>query len=193
MILYHYNIQSYHGDESLLNDYDHHGDECKPFVEALRVGVQAYLDLFEKCEKHYETTGEDLYGYDFKGAVEGAFEYIRLTEFPDHSVSRVGCVYYCRTQQEAIDLVKANVLAEGIHSAEECTILEVEVEDGTVYEYDQHWYDKAWDLLDEKLDAENLKQVFSWACRYFQGVLSENPDKELLSAGKNRVLRVVEI
>ena len=133
-----------------------------------------------------------MFGYDFKGAVEAVFEYIRVTEFAGRSVSRVGCVYYCRTEKEAAGLARANVLSEGIHGAEECSILEVEVEDGTVYVYDQSWYDRAWDLLDESFDAGSVNRVFSYARRYFEGVMSESPDVELLSAGKNRVLRVVK-
>ena len=46
------------------------------------------------------------------------FEWVRRRDFPAASASRVGCVYYCESKEEAIEYLKADCIDNGVFSVE---------------------------------------------------------------------------
>lgn len=70
-----------------------------------------------------------------KDAVEGIFEYVRETEFPNDT-SRLRYVYYCESEQEALHYAQDDCLSSGLFTKEHVVLLEVEVEESRVRHYD---------------------------------------------------------
>lgn len=190
MILYHYSVDSYTGDPSLINDYGGHFRFTEPMLLALERGRETLYGAFyaamyfsrELCDmklRKYENYKKD--------AVEAVFEYVRRTRFADDSVSRQICVYYC----DSIDTAKAymydDCLADGNFQKEQVKLLEVEVDATRVYRYDQTFYNRAI----EAAERGDIDAAFSLAERYFAKERSETPLIEILSDGENHVLREI--
>ncbi len=125
-----------------------------------------------------------------KDAAEGIFEWVRRLRFPNRSVSRIGCVYYCETREEAISYLKDDCIANGDYTYEQVKLLEVEVEDNRVFRYDQCFFNKAVEVLEQ---ADDLEPVIALAESYYSMRRSSEPLIEVLSDGKNRVIRELTI
>ena len=125
-----------------------------------------------------------------KDAVEGIFEWVRRRDFSADSASRVGCVYYCESKDEAIAYLKADCLDNGDFSVDQVKLLEVEVDAARVFRYDQSFYNRAIDAMEQKRD---LDAVIALAKAYFSKRRSEEPLIEILSDGKNRVIREIPV
>jgi biopolymer transport protein ExbD len=69
-------------------------------------------------------------------------------------------------------------------------LLEVEVEDSRIFMYDQCFYNRAVDVLEKTRDLEAVKAL---AEAYFSMQRSAEPLIEILSDGKNRVIRELPI
>ena len=123
-----------------------------------------------------------------KDAIEDIFEYIRQTEFCDDSVSRIGCVYYCETMEEAITYLNDDCINSGEFSLAQVKLLEVEVEDDSVYRYDQNFYNQAEYIMEKERD---LRKVMELARKYFSKERTEESLVEILSDGKNKILREI--
>ena len=191
MVLYHYSVDSYTGDASLVNDYGKHFRFTEPLLLALERGCETFYGAYyaamyfsrELCDmklRKYENYRKD--------AVEAIFEYVRRTKLPETSVSRQVCVYYCDSVEAAKKYMYDDCLADGNFTKEQVKLLRVEVDETRVRRYDQTFYNRAIAAA-EKGDID---AAFALAERYFSGERSDEPLIEILSDGENRVLGEVE-
>lgn len=193
MILYHYSVDSYQSGDSLYNDFKKLYRFAEPFFLALQKGEECFWSTYfstmsysrELCALGFRKRENYL-----KDAIEGIFEYIRLTEFQDASVSRIGCVYYCETAEEAIAYLQDDCIASGEFTVAQVKLLEVEVIDDRVYQYDQSFFNQAEDIMEIERD---LGKVMELARKYFSLERTEKPLIEILSDGENRILREISL
>ena len=177
MLLYHYSVDSYRDGGELINDFKNNCRFAEPFLLALEKGEDCFWSVFfsamsyarELCalglRKHENYT---------KDAVEGIFEWVRRREFPTDSASRL----------------KADCIDSGDFSVDQVKLLEVEVDAARVFRYDQSFYNRAIDVMEQKRDLET---VIALAKAYFSKQRSEEPLIEILSDGKNHVVREIPI
>lgn len=190
MKLYHYSVDSYRGAEHLTNDYKNNYQFAEPYILALRESREVFKAVFFAAmymSREIKSLGLRKYENYLKDAVEGIFEYVRETEFPE-STSRLRCVYYCESVQEALSYVRDDCISDGLFSKEQVIILEVEVEDSSIRRYDQTYFN----LASEAVVKNDIDSVFAYARQYFSCRRSENPSIEIAADGKNMVLRKIE-
>lgn len=193
MILYHYSVDSYKSGDSLENDFKKLYRFAEPFFLALEKGEECFWSTyFSVMSYSRELCALGLRKHEnyIKDATEGIFEYIRKTEFSDNSVSRVGCVYYCETVEEAIDYLKEDCINSGDFTEEQVKLLEVEVADTSVYRYDQSLFNQAEVIMEAERDLEKVMEL---ARKYFSIERTENALIEVLSAGENSILREISL
>ncbi len=187
MILYHYSVDSYHGDESLIPDYNGLYRFAEPYLLALGKSEECFFSVYYSAmalSRELCALGLRKHENYIKDAVEGIFEYIRRHEFAECSVSRLHCVYYCRTIEEALSYLKEDCLDNKDFSADAVSLLEVEAAEDRLYCYDQAIFDEAEKIMEETAD---LKRVFDCARAYFSKTTALHP--EWLSDGENHVLK----
>ena len=193
MILYHYSVDSYQSGDSLYNDFKKLHRFVEPFLFALQKSEECFWSTYfsimaysrELCALGLRKRENYL-----KDAIEGVFEYIRQTEFADDSVSRIGCVYYCETKEEAITYLNDDCINSGEFTVAQVKLLEVEVEDDSVYRYDQSFYNQAEYIMEMERD---LRKVEELARKYFSKERTEESLIEILSDGKNKILREISL
>ena len=189
MILFHYSVDSYTDSPSLTNDFAGHYKYAEPFLAALERGRAVFDAVF--CSAMYfsrELVDLGLRRNENyrKDAVEGVFEYVRRTEFGGVPVSRLHCVYYCASMEEARKYAYDDALADGGFTREQVKLLTVETDGERAYAYDQQFYNAA----KEAADRNDIDAVFGLARKYFALERTEAPLIEILADGENRVLRV---
>ena len=189
MILFHYSVDSYTDSPSLTNDFAGHYKYAEPFLLALERGRQVFDAVFYSAMY----ASRDLVDLGLrknenyrKDAVEGIFEYVRRTEFAGVPVSRLHCVYYCASLEEARKYAYDDALRDGGFTKEQVKLLTVETPEERAYAYDQQFYNAA----KEEIDKNNVDAVFALARKYFALERTESPLIEILSDGDNRVLNV---
>ena len=190
MKLYHYSVDSYQGAARLINDYKNNYGFAEPFILALRESKEVFRAVFFAAmymSREVKALGLRKYENYRKDAVEGIFEYVRETEFPD-ATSRLRCVYYCESEKEALDYMREDCFADGLFQKEQVTLLEVEVEESRVRRYDQTFFNLAL----EAIEAQEIDSVFALARRYFACERSGSPLIEVAADGDNTVLRRIE-
>lgn len=188
--LYHYSVDSYHGAGHLTNDYKNNYRFAEPFILALRQSRETFNAVFFSTmymSREAKALGLRKYENYQKDAVEGIFEYIRETEFPNDT-SRLRCVYYCESEQEALDYAQDDCLSNGLFTKEQVVLLEVEVEESRIRRYDQSFYN----LASEAIEQYDIDAVFSYARQYFSCQRSNDPLIEAVADGDNTVLRRIE-
>ena len=193
MLLYHYAVDSYQGGGELINDFKNNCRFAEPFLLALDKGGDCFWSVyFAAMSYSRELCALGLRKHEnyAKDAVEGIFEWVRRRDFSADSASRVGCVYYCESKDEAIAYLKADCLDNGDFSVDQVKLLEVEVDAARVFRYDQSFYNRAIDAMEQKRD---LDAVIALAKAYFSKRRSEEPLIEILSDGKNRVIREIPV
>lgn len=193
MILYHYSVDSYQSGKSLHNDFKNLYRFAEPFLLALEKGEECFWSTyFSAMSYSRELCALGLRKREnyLKDAIEGIFEYVRKTEFYDNSVSRVGCVYYCKEKEEAISFLKDDCIDSGEFTIQQVKLLEVEVADESIYEYDQSFFNQAESIMETERDLEKVMEL---ARKYFSLGRTEESLIEILSAGENRVLREVTL
>lgn len=193
MVLYHYSVDSYQTGPALINDYKNQFRFAEPFLSALEKGESCFWAVFFSAMSYSRelcALGLRKHENYIKDAAEGVFEYIRRTEFSGRSVSRIGCVYYCENKEEALRYLKDDCLDNGDFTREQVKLLAVEVDEKTVYKYDQAFYNKACDILE---NGRDLEQAANLARSYFALERSEDPLIEILSDGENRILSEIQI
>lgn len=192
MILYHYSVDSWKGDHSLVNDYKRQYRFAEPYILALEKGRDVFDAVYlstmyfsrELCElklRKYENFRKD--------AVEGIFEYVRMQKYAEHSVSRLNCVYYCESEEEARSYVKEDCLDSGLFSKEQVALLEVQVKEERVFRYDQCWYAQAM----EAIENNDTDTVFRCAEQYYACAYTEEPVIEVLCDSENTILRRIDL
>lgn len=190
MKLYHYSVDSYRDGESLINDYKNGYSYAEPFILALREGMDVFKTVyFSTMYMGRELIALKLRKYENynKDAVEGIFEFVRETEFPEMP-SRIRCVYYCTSKEEMIAYANEDCIACGLFTKEQVKLLAVEVDAQRVREYDQAFYNNAM----EEIEARNFDVVFDCARKYYSLKRTEKPLIEVVCDGKNKVLEELE-
>lgn len=190
MRLYHYSVDSYKGDEQLTNDFKDNYRFVEPYILALQESREIfYATFFATMYMSREVKALGLRKYENyrKDAVEGIFEYVRETEFPE-TTSRLRCVYYCESKEEAIKYAKDDCIDCGLFTKEQVVLLEVEVEEARIRRYDQSFFNAAL----EAIQKNDVEPVFDDARKYFSCQRSSSPLIEVVADGKNTVLRSIE-
>ena len=189
MKLYHYSVDSYKGAEHLISDYKNNYRFAEPYILALRQSRDIFqATFFATMYMSREMKALKLRKFENyqKDAVEGIFEYVRETEFPKDT-SRLRCVYYCESLQEALDYAREDCFADGLFTEEQVALLEVEVDDNSIRRYDQSFFNDA----QQAIEANDIEAVFACARCYYSGQRSEDPVIEVVADGYNRVLRTI--
>ena len=189
MRLYHYSVDSYKGAEQLTNDYKNNYAFAEPYILALRESREVFNAVFFATmymSREVKALGLRKYENYRKDSVEGIFEYVRETEFPE-TTSRLRCVYYCENKQEAIKYAQEDCINCGLFTKEQVVLLEVEVDENRVRLYDQSFFNSAL----EAIEQNDIESVFAYAKQYYSCQRSENPLIEVVADGRNRVLRTV--
>ena len=179
MKLYHMSETLKLGDE-LKPDYQGCMGLARPFVQALEQNVDCFYAMVLNG-KYLQAVLEKIrlrqWANYVKWSVEGAFEYIRKTEFPQ-CTSRLHCNYFYS------DLASCQLLYEydwaGASPEEQAGIhlYEVEVEDEHPQILDMRVYDEAYDAMEKR---EDVRFVLDCARRYFSGRQTESPLWEVMS------------
>lgn len=189
MILYHYTTQ-YQGQKSMVNDFERKKRTVLPMCQAAKRGSDT-LDLMllsaQYLASHLNTRSSPFYVNYNKDAAEAIFEVVRQSEFP-LEISRIDCVYYCRDKATAIQCLYDDWINCGDRSKEQCTLLEVEVADDSVTDYDQTFYNLAY----EAIEQGNIAEAYDYARKYFSREQSDTPIWETLSNGENLIVRQVD-
>ena len=186
MILYHYSVDSYKGGSALINDYKKQYQYAEPFILALRQNMEIFsATYYAAMYMSRELVALKLRKYEnyCKDAVEAIFEFVRETEFSTLP-SRLNCVYYCETKEEALSFMEDDCLADGLFSEDQVKLLEVDVEDDRVQIYDQNFYNYAMNEM-EHCDFES---VFAFARKYYSLERTAEPLLEIVSDGQNRII-----
>lgn len=189
MKLYHYSVDSYKGAKSLTNDYKDNYRFAEPYILALRESREVFNAVFFATmymSREVKALGLRKYENYQKDAVEGIFEYVRESEFPEDT-SRLRCVYYCESEQEALDYAQDDCFADGLFAKEQVVLLEVEVEESRIRRYDQSFYNLALAAI----ERNDIDSVFTYAREYFSCRRSENPLIEVVADGSNSVLKSI--
>lgn len=182
MRLYHISDTLKLGDE-MKCDYTRCMALSQPFVQGLEQSVDCFYAMVLNAKYLRAVLGKfKLWEWSdyVKWSVEGAFEYIRKTEFP-HCLSRLKCNYFYR------DLASSKRLYEydwGQASEEERAgvhLFAVEVEDEHPQILDMGIFDEAYTAMEER---EDVPFVLDCARRYFAGEQTAEPVWEVMSAGK---------
>lgn len=193
MVLYHYSVDSYQSGPALINDYKKQFRFAEPFLSALEKGESCFWCVFFSAmfySRELCALGLRKHENYIKDAVEGIFEHIRRTEFPGRSVSRISCVYYCESKEEALRYLKDDCIDNGDFTTERVKLLKVEVDGKTVFRYDQTFFNEACDVMENERD---LQKAASLAKRYFASEQSGEPLPEILADGENRILSEIPI
>ena len=193
MILYHYSVDSYQSGDSLYNDYKKLHRFAEPFLYALQKSEECFWSTyFSAMAYSRELCALGLRKREnyMKDAIEGIFEYVRQNEFADVSASRIGCVYYCKTKEEAIAYLNDDCIKSGEFTLAQVKLLEVDVEDDRIYQYDQCYFNQAEVIMEMKKD---LRKVEELARNYFAQKRTEIPLIEILADGNNKILREISL
>jgi len=179
MIVYHMSDTLKLGDE-LKTDYKRTMDLAIPFVQALEKSIDCFYAMVLNGKYLRAVLGKfRLWEWSdyIKWSVEGAFEYIRKTEFPD-SCSRITCNYFydnldnCRILYDYDWGQASEEERAGIH------LFEVELADDHPQMLDMRIYDEAYSAMEER---EDVAFVLDCARRYFRGERSAKPVMEIMS------------
>ena len=181
MKLYHMSQTLQLGD-TIVADFQ----KCMPLVQPF---VQA-LERSEDCFYGMVLNGKYLYAMldkfklwewaDYaKWATEGAFEFIRQTEFPD-SNSRMGSTYLFDNLPDIQRHFQEDWGNENEEEQEKVHLFEIEAEETCLQRRDMNIYNEAYDAMSE---TQNIPLVLDCARRYFSGQKSATPAWEILSAG----------
>lgn len=187
MNVYHMSDTLKLGDE-LTPDYKRSMDLVRPFVQALEQSTDCYYAMVLNGKYLRAVLGKfKLWEWSdyVKWSVEGAFEFIRATQFPE-SVSRIRSNYFYD------DLANCKILFDydwGRASEEERAgihLYEIDLQDEQPQRRDMRLFDEAYTAMEER---EDVQAVLDCARRYFAGEQSETPVWELLSDRPAKAVR----
>lgn len=174
--------------DTLIPDHKHTTALAQPFVQALEQSVDCYYAMVLNGKYLRAVLGKfRLWEWSdyIKWSVEGAFEYIRKTEFP-HICSRIHSNYFYD------NLPNCKVLFDydwGSASEEERNsihLYEIDLEDNAPVCLDMRVYDEAYTAMEER---EDVQTVLDCARRYFRGEATANPVWELMSNKPAKAVR----
>lgn len=192
MKLYHMSDTLQLGD-MLKSDFKRQMELALPFAQALRRGEECFYAMYFNAKYLRAVLGKfklrDMWSDYVKWSVEGIFEYVRRTEFPQ-CCSRLQCNYYFATLEEVRALYEIDWGKAPEEERLRIRLFEIALEADQVDRRDMRLFDEAYDIVWE-CDADEthgdiwshgeLTSVMNCARRYFAGEQSAEPIWELMS------------
>lgn len=165
---------------TLIPDYQKSMALVQPFVQALEQSVDCFYGMVLNGKYLYAVLGKSglREWFDYaKWATEGAFEFIRKTEFPD-CYGRMTSNYFYDNLPNCKKLYDYDWGNESEEEQEKVHLFEVDVDDDAPQRRDMNIYDEAYDAMNESQDVQT---VLACARRYFAGEQTPDPVWEILS------------
>ena len=153
---------------------------ARPFVQALEQSRDCFYAMVLNGKYLRAVLGKfKLWEWSdyVKWSVEGAFEYIRKTEFP-HCVSRIRCNYFYDNLEACKILYEYDWGQASEEEREQIHLFEMDLDADSVQKLDMRVYDEAYTAMEEREDVET---VLSCARRYFAGAQAKDPVWEIMS------------
>ena len=191
MILYHMSQTLQLGD-ALTPDYQKNVSLVQPFVQALDQSVDCFYAMVLNGKYLYAVLGKfNLWEWsDYaKWATEGAFEYVRRTQFPD-SCSRMKSNYFYDNLPNCKKLYEYDWGCESEEEQRKVRLFEIDVDDVAPQWRDMKIYDEAYNAMSE---TQNVQLVLDCARRYFTGAQTAEPVWEILSEKPARAVKDITI
>ena len=190
--LYHYSVETFQvADDELVGDYKNQYLVYEPYI----ICLQNHKNLFEVMlymarynQVCAENKGNRMFSYWVKDAAEAVFEYIRTTEFPEDSASRIKGIYYCESIEQAVKYLTEDCINTAGSKKDDVSLFEVELEKDMFYAYDQSFFNEAYEYI-EKFDVESAVQCARY---YFSGNRKEKPLIEIISEERNKIVKRIE-
>lgn len=187
MILYHMSQTLRLGDE-LTPDYQKNMALVQPFVQALEQSVDCFYAMVLNGKYLYAVLRKfKMWEWsDYaKWATEGAFEFIRKTEFPD-SYSRMKSNYFYDDLPNCKKLYEYDWGCESEEEQQKVHLFEVDVDDAAPQMRDMNVYDEAYNAMSE---TQDVQLVLACARRYFAGEQTAEPVWEIMSDKPARAVK----
>lgn len=164
----------------LIVDYQKNMELVQPFVQALEQGRECFYGMVLNGKYLYAMLGKFGLGEwsDYaKWATEGAFEFVRKTEFLN-SYSRMRSFFFYDNISACKKLYDYDWGCECEEEQQKVHLFEVELDDTVPQRRDMNIYDEAYEAMTKNQDVEF---VFTCARRYFEGEHTQEPVWEILS------------
>lgn len=187
MTVYHMSQTLRLGD-TLNPDHENTMALSQPFVQALERSEDCFYAMVLNGKYLRAVLGKfKLWEWSnyVKWSTEGAFEFIRKTEFPD-SCSRLSCNYYYDDLQCSKKLYEYDWGEESEEEQHAVHLFEIELEDNAPQKRDMRLFDEAYDAMKA---SQDVQRVLDCARRYFAGEQSEQPVWEILSDKSARAVK----
>lgn len=166
--------------ESLTVDFKEQAELAEPFAQALEHGQDCFYSVY-LAGKYVRAVLRKFklreWSNHVKWSVEGAFEYIRRTEFPE-ICSRLQGNYYFDDLEYAKILYKVDWGEASQEEREQIRLFQVELDEAKPLKLDMRLYDKGFNAMWEK---DDIATVLECARQYFSGGQSSEPIWEILS------------
>lgn len=179
MKLYHMSDTLKLGD-TMIPDHKRTMELSQPFIQALEQSVDCYYAMVLNGKYLRAVLGKfKLWEWSdyVKWSVEGAFEYIRKTEFPD-CASRIRSNYFYDNLHDCRVLYDYDWGSASEEERSQIHLYEIELDADQVERRDMRVFDEAYSAME---DREDIRTVLSCARRYFAGEQTAEPVWELLS------------
>ncbi len=187
-------MKAYHMSETLRSgdtlkvDYQKIMILVEPFIQALEHSADCFYGMVLNGKYLYavlEKSGLREWSDYVKWSTEGAFEFIRRTEFPD-ALGRLECNYYYEDLENVRRLYEYDWGEEPEEIQSRIHLFEVTLEEDTLQRYDMNIYDQAYEAMEKRQDVQ---VVLNCARKYYGGEHTEEPVWEILC---NRNIQVTE-
>ena len=182
MKLYHMS-QSLQLGDTLTPDYQKTLELAEPFVQALEQSIDCFCAMVLNGKYLYAVLSKfrmwEWSDYA-KWATEGAFEFIRKTEFPQ-CYGRMSSNYFYDDLTACKKLFAYDWGNESQEEQEKVHLFEVEVDDPAPQKHDMNLYDEAYDNM---ASSRNIPLILDLARQYYRGEGTANPTWEFLSVKK---------
>lgn len=179
MKVYHIS-QTLHCGDTLTPDHQGRSKLALPFVQALEASTDCFYSmvlsgkyLYALLEKFNLREWSDY----AKWSTEGAFEFIRKTEFPE-CYSRLRCSYFYDNLADCKRLYEYDWSGESEEEQAKVHLFEIVLDDSAPQLRDMNLFDEAYCAMAERQDVQAVLQC---AQRYFADERTEQPTLEILS------------
>ncbi len=161
---------------------------AQPFVQALEKSEDCFYAMVLNAKYTRAVLGKfKLWEWSdyVKWSVEGAFEYIRKTEFPD-CCSRIQCNYFYDNLEACKTLYAFDWGQASEEERNAIHLFEMELDAEAVEKRDMRVYDEAYDAMEEN---EDVRTVLHCARRYFAGEQTDDPVWEIMSIAPAKAIK----
>lgn len=171
------------------SDYKNQEELAVPFADAMQYSKDCFMGMVFNAEYLRAVLGKfgmkDMWSHYLKWATEGAFEFIRRTEFPD-SYSRMKCNYFYDNLEDIKRLYEEDWSGEEADIRNKIHLFEMELDDTDLQKRDMLLFDEAFDAM---ADNRDINRVLDCARRYFSGQHTDSPVWEILTEKSARAVR----